>query len=78
MEEHSTVKVRIYDLSQGLAKNLSRMLIGKQIDGIWHTGVVVFGKEYFYGGGIQAKPLDFVSVFLVLVYKKFWNVSIRN
>lgn len=27
---------------------------GKQIDGIWHTGIVVYGREYFFGGGIQA------------------------
>ncbi|GJE88311.1 PPPDE putative peptidase domain-containing protein [Phanerochaete sordida] len=27
-------------------------LTGKQIDGIWHTSVVVFGKEIFYGQGI--------------------------
>ena len=24
---------------------------GRQIDGIWHTAVVVFGREYFYGSG---------------------------
>ena len=24
---------------------------GKQIDGVWHTGVVVYGREYFFGGG---------------------------
>ena len=41
-----------YDLTGGLAKNMSRSFIGKQIDGIWHTAVCVFGKEYFYGGGI--------------------------
>ncbi len=23
-------------------------------EGIWHTGVVVYGKEYFFGGGIQS------------------------
>lgn len=23
--------------------------IGRQIDGIWHTAVVVFGREYFFG-----------------------------
>lgn len=23
---------------------------GKQIDGIWHTGIVVYGKEFFFGG----------------------------
>ena len=41
-----------YDLTQGLAKNLSMGFIGKQIEGVWHTAVCVYGKEYFYGGGI--------------------------
>ena len=31
---------------------MSRAYLGKQIDGIWHTAVFVFGKEYYYGGGI--------------------------
>ena len=46
------VVVYQYDLSQGMVRNFSRGLIGKQIEGIWHTSVCVFGKEYFYGGGI--------------------------
>ena len=46
------VVVYQYDLTQGMAKTMSRGLIGKQIEGVWHTGVCVFGKEYFYGGGI--------------------------
>ena len=41
-----------YDLTGGLAKTMSRGLIGRQIEGVWHTSVNVFGKEYFYGGGI--------------------------
>ena len=41
-----------YDLTGGLAKTMSPGLIGKQIEGVWHTAVNVFGKEYFYGGGI--------------------------
>ena len=41
-----------YDLTQGMAKTMSRGLLGKQIEGVWHTSVCVFGKEYFYGGGI--------------------------
>ena len=41
-----------FDLTQGLARALSRGFIGKQIDGVWHTAVCVYGKEYFYGGGI--------------------------
>ena len=41
-----------YDLTGGLAKTMSVGFIGKQIEGVWHTAVNVFGKEYFYGGGI--------------------------
>ena len=26
-------------------------IVGKQLDGIWHTSIVIFGREYFYGGG---------------------------
>lgn len=38
----------------GMAAQLSPMFLGKRIEGIWHTGVVVYGREYTYGGiGIQ-------------------------
>lgn len=30
---------------------MGQALIGRPIEGIWHTAVVVYGKEYFYGGG---------------------------
>ena len=46
------VVVYQYDLTQGLARTMSRSFIGKQIEGVWHTAVCVYGKEYFYGGGI--------------------------
>lgn len=45
------VKLYVYELSRGLARQMSPLLLGKQIDGIWHTGIVVFGREYFFGGG---------------------------
>ncbi|XP_052262513.1 uncharacterized protein LOC127866139 isoform X2 [Dreissena polymorpha] len=51
------VKVYIYDLSRGLVRSMSQMFLGKQIDGIWHTGIVVFGQEYYWGsGGIECCP----------------------
>lgn len=50
---HWKVQVYLYDLSQGMAKMLSPSLLGKQIDGIWHSGLVCYGYEYFYGGGVQ-------------------------
>lgn len=36
-----------------MARQLSPSLLGKMIEGIWHTGVVVFGSEYYLGGDIQ-------------------------
>ncbi|KAI6147552.1 PPPDE putative peptidase domain-containing protein [Pisolithus thermaeus] len=50
------VQLYVYDLSNGLARQLSMQLTGRQIDGIWHTSVVVFGKEIFYGQGISITP----------------------
>ncbi|KAI8997841.1 PPPDE putative peptidase domain-containing protein [Pilobolus umbonatus] len=52
----SSVKLYVYDLSMGLAKSMSVAYTGKQIDGIWHTSVVVYGKEFFYGQGIMITP----------------------
>lgn len=51
---HYKVQIYLYDLSQGMAATFSPSLLGKKIDGIWHSGVVVYGYEYFYGGGIQS------------------------
>ncbi|KAI0352609.1 DUF862-domain-containing protein [Trametes cingulata] len=67
----SKVQLYVYDLSNGLAKQLSRQLTGRQIDGIWHTSIVVFGKEVFYGQGIcitkpgmshHGKPLQIIDM----------------
>lgn len=49
----SEVVLHIYDLSQGVAKQLSSALLGKEFKAVYHTGVVVYGIEYFYGAGIQ-------------------------
>nr|XP_045626015.1 uncharacterized protein LOC123775143 isoform X2 [Procambarus clarkii] len=49
------VELFVYDLSRGLAKTMSPALLGKEIEGIWHTGVVAYGREYFFGsGGIES------------------------
>jgi hypothetical protein len=49
----SEVNLALYDLSNGMARNLSSQFLGPDhaIDIIPHTGIVVFGKEYFFGGG---------------------------
>jgi hypothetical protein len=56
-QEGEKVELYVYDLSQGLARQLSVQLFGKGIDGIWHTAIGVYGKEYYFGGGIQNNPI---------------------
>lgn len=48
------VTLYVYDLSMGLANTFSRQFVGQHFEGIWHTGIVVFGTEYFFGGGVCA------------------------
>ncbi|KAK9474250.1 PPPDE putative peptidase domain-containing protein [Dipodascopsis tothii] len=66
-----SVQLYVYDLSKGLAKQMSLALVGKQIDGVWHTSVVHGGVEYFYGAGVQTcapgqshhgRPLEVVEM----------------
>ena len=36
---------------------------GKQLDGIWHTGIVAYGQEWFFGGmGIEScRPVSAIQ-----------------
>lgn len=52
----NAVELAVYDLSRGMARSMSQAILGQRIDGIWHTGIVVFGYEYYFGGGIQKSP----------------------
>lgn len=53
----SSVVLEVYDISGGMASQMSQGLIGKHLEGIWHTGLVVYGSEFFFGGGIcEGKP----------------------
>lgn len=45
------VTLYVYDISQGMAKAMSQMIVGKLVEGIWHTSVVVHNKEYYFQGG---------------------------
>ncbi|CAL8129037.1 unnamed protein product [Orchesella dallaii] len=57
------VQLYIYDLSKGMVRAISQSLLGVQLDGLWHTGVVIFGREYFFGGGASiSATMDGVSV----------------
>ncbi|XP_006890139.1 PREDICTED: desumoylating isopeptidase 1 [Elephantulus edwardii] len=51
------VKLYVYDLSKGLARRLSPIMLGKQLEGIWHTSIVVHKDEFFFcSAGISSCP----------------------
>ena len=55
------VSLHVYDLSMGMAATMSQQILGRQIDYVPHTGIVLGAgtagaREYFFGGGIQALP----------------------
>ncbi|KRW99460.1 Thioredoxin-like fold [Pseudocohnilembus persalinus] len=56
-EQKYKVQVNLYDLSGGMAKVFSPTFLGKQIEGIWHTGVTVYNKEFYFGGGICSSAI---------------------
>lgn len=44
LKMESKVQLHVYDLTGGMAKGMSKQFLGIEIEGVWHTGVVVFGK----------------------------------
>ncbi len=82
-----TVTVLLYDLSQGMAKTLSLGMTGTQIDGIWHTSVVLYGREYCFGQGIEVfrpgtapygQPVERIPMGTTLIPKEVWLEYIDN
>ncbi|CAH0397691.1 unnamed protein product [Chilo suppressalis] len=53
-EEGVNVDLYIYDLTNGFASLLPQSILGmsgQHVEGVWHTAVVVYEREFFYGGG---------------------------
>ncbi|XP_050419906.1 uncharacterized protein LOC126832910 isoform X2 [Adelges cooleyi] len=48
-EAGEDVQLYVYDLTGGMARMLGPSLLQRDLEGIWHSAIVVFGKEYFYG-----------------------------
>lgn len=49
----SAVKLYVYDLSRGMAKVYAPMLLGRNLEGVWHSSLVVHGREIYFGQGIS-------------------------
>lgn len=44
----ASVELALYDLSKGVAQWVpSSLLGGHKVDGVWHSGLRVFGKEFW-------------------------------
>ena len=65
------VQLYIYDLTNGLARQMSVAFLGTYIEAVYHTSIVLKGVEYVYDGGINAvqpgmthlgPPLEIVSL----------------
>ncbi|KAF4976060.1 hypothetical protein FZEAL_7238 [Fusarium zealandicum] len=48
------VQLLVYDLSKGLARQMSMRMLGFQLDAIYHTSIQLNSREYVYDGGIIA------------------------
>lgn len=38
------VVLGVYDITQGMAKGMSMMIIGQQVDAVYHSSLMVYGK----------------------------------
>lgn len=50
------VTLALYDITNGLARSMSMMIIGQQVDAVYHSSLIAFGREYYFGGGICCDP----------------------
>lgn len=51
------VTLYIYDISNGMAASFGQMIVGKHVEAIYHTSLVVFNKEFYFSGGICYDPV---------------------
>lgn len=46
------VELHVYDLSHGYLKRYGKELVGLEIPGVYHSGIVCYGVEVYFEGGI--------------------------
>lgn len=58
-DQPAKVQLNVYDLSQGLASQLSLPILGIHLKAIYHTSITVFNTEYFFNsqGIMRVRPL---------------------
>lgn len=66
MNSPGLVELAVYDLSRGMAKQFISSYLGIDIEAIYHTGVRVYGYEYFFSDGIQKMKPEEVILFNII------------
>eukprot|EP00929_Paragymnodinium_shiwhaense_P060206 TRINITY_DN30091_c0_g1_i1.p1 TRINITY_DN30091_c0_g1~~TRINITY_DN30091_c0_g1_i1.p1 ORF type:complete len:569 (+),score=83.73 TRINITY_DN30091_c0_g1_i1:132-1838(+) len=46
------VELLLYDVSKGISSRFSSLLLGHHLEAVYHSSVVVYGLEYWYGGEV--------------------------
>lgn len=54
--QHNKVELRVYDIG-GKYTPMMSALLRKEMPAIWHVGIGVFGKEYWFSTRIESKDL---------------------
>ncbi|KAI9728359.1 MAG: hypothetical protein M1828_003759 [Chrysothrix sp. TS-e1954] len=66
------VSLYVYDLTKGLARQMSMQFLGIQLDAVYHTAIVLNNVEYYFGAGIHTtsppgsthhgRPMEVISL----------------
>jgi hypothetical protein len=46
------VQLYRYDISGGMAAQMSQAFLGRHLEAVWHTAIVAFGSEFYFDGGV--------------------------
>ncbi|OAG30308.1 hypothetical protein NEIG_00471 [Nematocida sp. ERTm5] len=49
----ASVQLWVYNIGNDAALEMIRAALGVKIEGIWHTSLYVYGKEYYFMSGIR-------------------------
>ena len=55
-DDFDRVVLRVYDIGGPYTKMMSAM-VRKEMPAIWHVGIGVYGKEYWFSSHIESKAL---------------------
>lgn len=81
------VELLVYDLSGGLARQLSASLLGRHFDAVYHTSIVVHGREHFFGQGISitapggshhGQPIETIPLGTTEIDRETWAALLED